>query len=163
MWYDAPGKSWRNTGLSPVVQAQATGGTLYVVLGDGRLMSATHDGKDAVQLYPRNVHSAKIEAAQGVLYLIEGGSVYRYHDQSWDGRLKPIAYAMNQLVVRGESWYGLDMSGRVFSSVAQRYIDRDGNIAHLWPIGKDLLVLTKDGQRYLYNVAGDSWMSWSQW
>lgn len=163
MWFDSQSKTWRNTNLSPVVHAKATAGSLYVILADGRLMSAKQDGKDAVQLYPRSLKSATLEASQGVLYLLENGSVYRYRNQAWEQKLKPIAFAMQQLVVHGEDWYGLDMTGRAFSSVAQRYIDRDGNIMRLWPIGKDLLVLTKDGQRYFYNVANDSWISWSQW
>ena len=163
MWYDAPGKSWRNTGLSPVIHARATDGVLYVIVADGRLLVAGPDGKDATQLYPRNLNSAFIEASQGWLYLVESGSIYRYHNKAWENKLKPIAFAMQQLAVRGDSWYGLDMSGRVFSSIAARYIDRDGNIARLWGIGKDLLVLTKDSQRFFYNVAEDSWMPWAQW
>lgn len=173
MWYDLESKTWRNTGLSPVSRATATAGSLYVILADGRLMVSKQDGKEAVQLYPRSLKSATLESSQDVMYLIENGSVYRYRNQppaagqtpvkGWDGKLKPIAFAMQQLVVHGEEWYGLDLSGRVFSSVAQRYIDRDGNIARLWPIGRDLLVLTKDGQRFFYNVADDSWTAWSQW
>ena len=163
MWYDAPGKSWRNTGLSPVIHAKATDGALYVILADGRLMAAGPDGKDSEQLYGRNLNAAYLEASQGWLYMVEMGSVYRYHNKAWDNKLKPIAFAMQQLAVRGDSWYGLDMSGRVFSSIASRYIDRDGNIERLWPIGKDLMVLTKDAQRFFYNVVEDSWMPWSQW
>ena len=174
MWFDQESKTWRNTGLSPVIHAKATAGVLYVILADGRLMVSKQDGKEAVQLYPRSLKSATLEASRDVMYLIENNSVYRYRNQpppsgqttpvkGWDQKLKPIAFAMQQLVVHGEDWYGLDLSGRVFSSIAQRYIDRDGNIAHLWPIGKDLLVLTKDGQRFFYNVGDDSWTAWSQW
>ncbi len=165
MWFDGESKTWRNTGLSPVMLARATAGALYVILADGRLLSAKQDGKDAVQLYPRSLgmKTTMLEASKGYMYLVENGSVYRYHDQAWDKKLSPIAFAMKQLVTHGEDWYGLDLSGRAFSSIAKRYIDRDGNIQRLWPIGKDLLVLTKDGQRYLYNVDNDSWLSWSQW
>jgi hypothetical protein len=163
MWYDEEGKSWRNTGISPVAQAKATGGMLFLLLTDGRLMSAKRDGHDAMQLYPRSLNGASIEASNGTLYLVENGSVYRYHEQAWERKLKPIAFAMHQIASHGEDWYGLDQTGRVFSSVAQRYIDRDGNIAAIWPIGKDLLVLTRDGQRYFYSVANDTWMTWTQW
>ena len=175
MWFDQESKTWRNTGLSPVVHAKATAGVLYVILSDGRLMVSKPDGKEAVQLYPRGLmKTATLEASKDVMYLIENNSVYRYRNQpppagqttpvkGWDQKLKPIAFAMQQLVVNGEDWYGLDLSGRVFSSIAQRYIDRDGNIARLWPLGKDLLVLTRDGQRFFYNVGEDSWTAWSQW
>ena len=174
MWFDQESKTWRNTGLSPVVHAKATAGVLYVILSDGRLMVSKPDGKEAVQLYPRGLmKTATLEASKDVMYLIENNSVYRYRNQppaagqtpvkGWDGKLKPIAFAMQQLVVHGEEWYGLDLSGRVFSSVAQRYIDRDANIYKLWPIGRDLLVITKDNQRFYYSSEEDQWRPWTQW
>ena len=163
MWFDLVSKTWRNSGISGVAQVRATEGKLFMLLDDGRLMIATSEGKDTLQLYPRSLKNATLSTSAGTLYLVENGSVYRYKGGSWDQKLKPIAFAMTQLVSRGGDWYAMDQTGRVFSSQAMRYIDRDNNILHIWPLGKDLLVTTKDNSRFYYSVAENSWRAWTQW
>ena len=168
MYFDPASKIWRNSGMAPVAQARASGGMLFTLMEDGRLLIAQADGKESMQIFPRSLRGASIHVSNGTLYVLENNSVYRYRKNDkgkfeWENKLKPIAFAMQQLVTRGDNFYGMDLSGRVFSSIAQRYIDRDGNIARLWPLGKDLLVLTRDGQRFFYNVGEDSWTAWSQW
>jgi hypothetical protein len=170
MYFDTTSKIWRNSGLVPVRQAVASDGKLFALMEDGRLLTAQSDGKESMQIFPRSIGSATLYAASGALYFIakDKNEVYRYRKNDkgkyeWDGKLKPIAYAMQQLVVRGENYYSMDLSGRVFSSAAQRYIDREGNIAQMWPVGKDLLVMTKDNLRFFYSLASDSWSPWTQW
>jgi len=163
IYYDAEGKSWRPTHLSPVVQVAVTGGTAYTILEDGRLMTSSFDGKDSLQLWPRLLKGGSLAASQDVMYLFDNDKIYRYRKGTWDNKLKPIAFSMQQLVVRGDGYYGLDLNGRVFSSVAQRYIDRDANIFKLWPIGRDLMVITKDNLRFYYSVEEDQWRPWTQW
>ena len=163
IYYDAEGKSWRPTHLSPVMQVAVTGGTAYTILEDGRLMTSSFDGKDSLQLWPRLLKGGNLAASQGVMYLFDNDKIYRYRKGTWDNKLKPIAFSMQQMVVRGEGYYGLDLNGRVFSSVAQRYIDRDANIFKLWPIGRDLMVITKDNLRFYYSVEEDQWRPWTQW
>lgn len=163
IYYDAEGKSWRPTHITPVSQVAASGGTVYAILEDGRLITATTDGKDSIQLWPKLIKGGNVVASQGSMYLFEGEKIYRYRNGTWDNKMKPVAFAMQQLVVRGDSYYGLDLNGRVFSSTAQRYIDRDANIYKLWPIGRDLLVITKDNQRFYYSSEEDQWRPWTQW
>jgi len=162
-YYDLEGKSWRPTHLSPVNQVAVSGGRVFAILDDGRLITATFDGKDSVQLWPRLLKAGTLAASQGVMYLFDGDKIFRYRKGAWDNKMKPVAFAMQQLVVRGDGYYGLDINGRVFSSVAQRYIDRDANIYKLWPIGRDLLVITKDNLRFFYAVDEDQWRPWTQW
>lgn len=162
-YYDAEGKSWRPTHLSPVSQVAVSGGKVFAILDDGRLIKATVDGKDSLQLWPKLIKGGSLTASQGVLYLFDGDKIYRYRNDAWDSKGKPVAFAMQQLVVKGDAYYGLDLNGRVFSSVAQRYIDRDANIFKLWPIGRDLMVITKDNLRFYYSVEDDQWRPWTQW
>lgn len=163
IYYDAPGKSWRNTGISPVQQVRASQGSLYVLLTDGHVLKADASGHDSMQVFPRSVKSGTIEASQGILYVVEGGEVYRYRDGKWDNKLGAIAHAMTKLVARGTEWYGMDITGKVFSSTAQRYIDRDANVELMWPVGKDLLVLTRKNERLLFRLGSGEWQNWSQW
>lgn len=169
MFFEAATKTWRNTGLSPVSQARATDGMLFVLLEDGRLLIAQPDGKDSMQIFPRSLApGSSIQSTAGNLYVIEKEQVFRYRKNDkgkleWENKLKPIAFAMKRLVARGDQFYSMDSSGRVFSSAAQRYIDREGNIAEIWPIGKDLLALTKDNLRFFYSLAADKWSPWTQW
>ncbi len=166
MLYDesSAGKSWRMTGLNQVSQLKAGGGQLYVILLDGRVLVAERDGKNSRQLFPRTVKApATLELSQGVLYVISEGSVYRYRNKKWDAKLQPIAFSIAKLIVRGENWYGLDTAGRVFSSTSQHYIDRDGNIVDLWGLGPNLLVLTRDNNRFFYSAVDDSWGAWTRW
>jgi hypothetical protein len=169
MFFEAATKTWRNTGLSPVSQARATDGMLFVLLEDGRLLSAQPDGKDSMQIFPRSLSpGSSIQSTAGNLYVIEKEQVFRYRKSDkgkleWENKLKPIAFAMKRMVARGDQFYSMDSSGRVFSSAAQRYIDREGNIAEIWPIGKDLLALTKDNLRFFYSLAADKWSPWTQW
>ncbi len=163
IYYDLEGKSWRPTHISPVSQVAASADTLFAVLEDGRLIKATSDGKDSIQLWPKLLKGANVAASQGVMYLFDAEKIYRYRNGNWDNKMKPIAFSMQQLVVRGDAYYGLDLNGRVFSSSAQRYIDRDANIFKLWPIGRDLLVITKDNQRFFYSNEEDQWRPWTQW
>ena len=163
IYYDAEGKSWRPTHISPVSQVGVTGGKIFALLEDGRLMTSSFDGKDSLQLWPKLIKSGNVMASQGVMYLFDGDKIFRYRNGSWDNKLKPIAFAMQQLVMRGDGYYGLDLNARVFSSVAQRYIDRDANIFKLWAIGRDLMVITKDNLRFYYSVDEDQWRPWTQW
>lgn len=166
MMYDetSAGKSWRMTGLNQVSQLRAGGGQLYVILLDGRVLVAERDGKSSRQLFPRAVKApATLELSQGVLYVISEGSVYRYRNKKWDAKLQPIAFSISKLIVRGENWYGLDAAGRVFSSTSQHYIDRDGNIVDLWGLGPNLMVLTRDNNRFFYSAIDDSWGAWTRW
>lgn len=167
MLYDetSVGKSWRMTGLSPAVHLKAGGGQLYAILQDGRVLAADRDGRNSRQLFPRSVKQDKsgLELSQGVLYVLNEGSVYRYRNKKWDAKLQPIAFAMKKLIVSGENWYGLDEAGRVFSSATQHYIDRDGNIVDLWGLGPNLLVLTRDNSRFFYNAVDDNWGPWTRW
>ncbi|MFO0576710.1 MAG: hypothetical protein U1A78_22120 [Polyangia bacterium] len=168
MYFDSASKIWRNSGMAPVAQARASGGTLFTLMEDGRLLSAQADGKESMQIFPRSLRGASIHVSSGTLYVLENNSVYRYRKNDkgkfeWENKLKPIAFAMQQLVARADNFYGMDLSGRVFSSAAQRYIDREGNIAMMWPVGKDLLVMTKDNLRFFYSLASDSWSPWTQW
>jgi len=159
------GKSWRMTGLSPAIHLKAGGGQLYAILQDGRVLVADRDGRNSRQLFPRSVKQDKsgLELSQGVLYVLSEGAVYRYRNKKWDAKLQPIASAMKKLIVRGENWYGLDEAGRVFSSATQHYIDRDGNIVDLWGLGPNLLVLTRDNNRFFYNAVDDNWGPWTRW
>lgn len=164
LYYDDVGTSWRISPLGQVAQMRATGGTLFVVLQDGRIMAADRDGKNSRQLFPRSLKGCRMEASQGVLYLIsDDGSVFRYRNKKWDQKTQPIAFAMQKLIVRGETWYGMDGAGRIFCSQVQRYIDRDGNTAGLWGVGKNLLVLTRDNSRFYYTLDSDSWGPWPHW
>jgi len=166
MMYDetSAGKSWRMTGLNQVSQLKAGGGQLYVILLDGRVLIADRDGKNSRQLFPRAVKApATLEISQGVLYVISEGSVYRYRNKKWDAKLQPIAFSIAKLIVRGENWYGLDTAGRVFSSSSQHYIDRDGNIVDMWGLGPNLMVLTRDNNRFFYSAIDDSWGAWTRW
>ncbi|MBL9002658.1 MAG: trypsin-like peptidase domain-containing protein [Myxococcales bacterium] len=159
------GKSWRMTGLSPAIHLKAGGGQLYAILQDGRVLVADRDGRNSRQLFPRSVKQDKsgLELSQGVLYVLSEGAVYRYRNKKWDAKLQPIASAMKKLIVRGDNWYGLDEAGRVFSSATQHYIDRDGNIVDLWGLGPNLLVLTRDNNRFFYNAVDDNWGPWTRW
>lgn len=159
------GKSWRMTGLSQVAHLKAGGGQLFAILQDGRVITADRDGRSSRQLFPRSVKMdrAGLEFSQGVLYVLSEGSVFRYLNKKWDNKLQPIAGSMRKIVARGESWYGLDEAGRVFSSATQHYIDRDGNIVDLWGLGPNLLVLTRDNSRFFYNAVDDNWGPWTRW
>jgi hypothetical protein len=164
MYYDEAGQSWRFTAMTSIAEIRASGGQLFAVLQDGRLIAADPDGKNTRQLFPRSIKNATLEASQGVLYVLtDDGSVYRYRNKKWDQKTQPIGFAMKRLVVRGELWYGLDGAGRIFCSQVQRYIDRDGNTAGLWGVGRNLLVLTRDNNRFFYNIDMDSWGPWSHW
>lgn len=164
LYFDEVGTSWRISPLGGVAQIRASGGTLFVALQDGRIMAADRDGKNSRQLFPRSLKNSKLEASQGVLYVIsDDGSVFRYRNKKWDQKAQPIAFAMQKLIVRGENWFGMDGAGRIFCSVVQRYIDRDGNSAGLWGVGKNLLVLTRDNNRFYYNLDSDSWGPWAHW
>lgn len=162
-YYDATGKSWRPTHLTPVADAAVTQGTLYAVMADGRLLKATFDGKDSMQIWPKLLTGAQLVASLGTMYLLDSEKIYRYRKGMWDSKMQPIAFAMRQFIVRGDNYYGMDINGRVFSSAGQRYIDRDANIFKLWPVGRDLLVLTKDNQRFFYSSADDQWQPWPGW
>jgi len=164
IYYDQTSQSWRISALSAVDKVRASGGVLYLLLQDGRLIMAEQDGKNTIQVFPRSLRNGSLEVSQGVLYAIsDDGSVYRYRNKKWDQKGQPIAFAIQKLVVRGENWYGLDGAGRIFCSVVQRYIDRDGNTAGIWGVGKDLLVLTRDNNRFYYNLDSDSWGPWIHW
>lgn len=166
MMYDetSAGKSWRMTGLNQVSQLKVGGGQIYAILLDGRVLVADRDGKNSRQLFPRTVKApATLELSQGVLYVISEGSVYRYRNKKWDAKLQPIAFSIAKLIVRGENWYGLDTAGRVFSSTSQHYIDRDGNIVDMWGLGPNLMVLTRDNNRFFYSAIDDSWGAWTRW
>lgn len=164
IYFDETTKTWRTTPSGQVATLRATGGALYMLLTDGRVLTANKDGTAGRQLYPKSLSKdGSIDANQGMLYVVDGGNVFRYRDKKWDQKLKPIAFAMQRLVARGDNWYGMDQGGRIFASSAQHYIDRDGNIDAMWTLGKGLLVLTKDSRRFYYNQAQDSWSAWTQW
>jgi len=164
LYYDEANQNWRISAISTVSQLRVSGETIFALLADGRLIAADKDGKNTRQLFPRSIKNGKLEASQGVLYVIsDEGSVYRYRNKKWDQKAQPIAFAMQRLVVLGENWYGLDGAGRIFCSSLQRYVDRDGNTAGMWSIGKDLLVLTRDNNRFYYNLERDAWGTWAHW
>lgn len=164
IYYDETSQNWRVSTLSSVAQVRASGGVLFMVLQDGRVVAAEKDGQNTRQLFPRYLKNGSLEVSQGILYVIaEDGAVYRYRNKKWDQKGQPIAFAMQKLVVRGENWYGMDGAGRIFCSIVQRYIDRDGNTAGLFGIGNDLLVLTRDNNRFYYNLDQDTWGPWVHW
>jgi hypothetical protein len=164
IYYDDVNQSWRVSAMSELAQLQVSGGTIFGLLRDGRLIAADKDGRNTRQLFPRLIKNGKLDSSQGILYVIsDDGSVYRYRNKKWDQKGQPIAFAMQKLVVQGESWYGLDGAGRIFCSTVQRYIDRDGNTAGLYGIGNDLLVLTKENNRFFYSLEHDAWGPWSHW
>jgi len=160
---EAAGKGWRQAHLSPVADIAVTQGTYYAIMADGRLLKGKVGSEESIQLWPKPLVGAKVMASQGLMYLFDGDKIYRYRETGWDNKLKPIAFAMKQVTMRGDTYYGLDLNGRVFASGPQRYIDRDANIHRLWPVGKDLLVLTKDNQRFFYATQDDQWRPWTQW
>lgn len=164
IYYDEVGKSWRISPLSSISEIRASGGSLYALLNDGHLIVADAQGKNTMQLFPKAVKNGRLEVSQGVVYLIsDDDSVYRYRNKKWDQKGQPIAFAMKRIIARGENWYGMDGAGRLFCSVVQRYIDRDGNTDSLWGVGRDLLVLTRDLNRFYYNQETDGWGPWQHW
>lgn len=166
LFYDETGpvKVWRPSGLAGVAALRASGGSLYVLLQDGRLIQANWNGTNSRQIFPRSLKAGTtLEASTGNLYVLSEGSVYRRRNNKWDQKIQPIAFSEKHLVARGEDWYGLDTAGRIFSSAAQQYIDRDGNILDIWNIGPDLLVLARDGNRYYYAVSNNTWGAWPRW
>ncbi len=164
IYYDEATQNWRISAVNGVAQVRASGGVLFMLYQDGRVMAADKDGKNTRQLFPRSLRNGNLEVSQGVLYLIsDEGAVYRYRNKKWDQKGQPIAFAMQKLEIRGESWYGMDGAGRIFCSNVQRYIDRDGNTAGLFGVGKDLLVVTRDNNRFYYNADNDNWGPWSHW
>ena len=66
---------------------------------------------------------------------------------------------LNTALIGSSDWGQFDP----FTVGQVRYIDRDNNILHIWPLGKDLLVTTKDNSRFYYSVAENSWRAWTQW
>jgi hypothetical protein len=164
IFFDVPGNTWRISGLSSISEVRASGGSIYALLNDGHLVVADAQGKNSMQLFPKAVRNGRLEVSQGVVYLIsDDDSVYRYRNKKWDQKGQPIAFAMKRIIARGENWYGLDGAGRIFASTVQRYIDRDGNTDSLWGVGRDLLVLTRDLNRFYYNNETDSWGPWQHW
>jgi hypothetical protein len=161
---DEVSSTWRVSPLAAVADLRASGGTLFALLQDGRIIAADRDAKNSRQLFPRSLKDASLDASQGVLYVITAdGEVYRYRNKKWDQKTQPIAYSMKRMIVRGENWFGMDKGGRIFSSGVQRYIDRDGNIDRLWGVGRDLLVLSREGNRFYYNAGSDTWGPWPHW
>ena len=77
--------------------------------------------------------------------------------------LQPIAFSIAKLIVRGEKLVRAGYCGRVFSSSSQHYIDRDGNIVDMWGLGPNLMVLTRDNNRFFYSAIDDSWGAWTRW
>ena len=118
---------------------------------DGRLITATTDGKDSIQLWPKLIKGGNVVASQGRCICSRAKDIplsQRHLGQQDEARrLRDAAAGRSR-----RQLLRLDLNGRVFSSTAQRYIDRDANIYKLWPIGRDLLVITKDNQRFYYLV-----------
>lgn len=155
---------WRSIGIRDARSIAASGGALYALLDDGRLL-IHRPGESPSQIAPRALRGrGSLLAGGGALYLIDERSglkdVYRLRDRAWDNHGDPIARGLRRVVGSGLSWYGVDQAGQLLWGEGERQvIDQDNDIADLWLWGRDLLVLTEDHHLYLFSAARAAWLA----